>query len=548
MNISEIQELVIKPLNESSIQRGRIHSQRLKFHNDSTLCYNDAAATYLFQFLLWVKKLLPADKYDRFEQLITYPYPTNELLESIWKNLSRVFEGENRIIDLKFDDKQLVADFKKFFDNDDFQLKAFRALQSDPDTVVVCDMPYDDPNGKPYYYLVGTPSIIDLSVDDKNDVEYVIFESGSNNEIVAMDKDYIRVFDGTRRDDLKLKREAVNPIGKTPARMLWCERLTYGGLNRKSPVTSVLGDLDKLFFDCVSRDYAEMYGKYPILASYETQSPYEGDTSDKRETKEGEGKRFLGPGSFVTSPMPTSKDEPDLNVNAVKFINADPDVLAFIDRRIREDKDKIFKSVVGDSGEVRNDAAKNEKQIESGFESKQDVITKVKYQFEEIHEWVIDTLCKMAYGDKFLSCEVDYGTQFYLLDEYALLDSLSVAKDKRVPDAIVSDITRQYFETKYRSDSDTKRRMKIILDLDPFPSKSIEDVMEIYKVSPLLVGDENMLVKMHLDALVRRFERENLPLAEFANQYEYFEKIQIINKAIRGYVNQQVSIDSGKQG
>lgn len=143
----------------------------------------------------------------------------------------------------------------------------------------------------------------------------------------------------------------------------------------------------------------------------------------------------------------------------------------------------------------------------------------------------------MAYGDAFLGCEVDYGSQFYLTDEYALLDSLSVAKDKRVPDAVVSDITRQYFETKYRADSQTKKRMKIVLDLDPFPSKSIEDVWGIYKESPVLIGDENMQIKMHLDALLQRFERENVPLVDFGNQFEYYEKINIINKTIRGYVN-----------
>jgi lipopolysaccharide export system protein LptA len=202
--------------------------------------------------------------------------------------------------------------------------------------------------------------------------------------------------------------------------------------------------------------------------------------------------------------------------------------------------------VVGDSGDIRNDAAKNEKQIISGFESKQDVITKIKYQFEELHEWVIETLCRMAYGDKFLDCEVDYGSQFYLTDEYALLDSLSVAKDKRVPDAVISDLTRQYFETKYRADSETKKRMRIVLDLDPYPSKSIEDVYAIYATSPQLIGDENMQIKLNLDSLLQRFERENVPLTQFGNQYEYYQKIDIINKTIRGYAKTN-SVDSGQQ-
>jgi len=544
MTTEEIQALVIKPLNETAIRRGVYHSRRLRFHNDANLTYYDSVATYLPDFLLWVSKLLPADKYDRFKSLISYPLPTNELTESIWKNLARVFEGENRTIDIKVEDKSILEKFRGFFDNDDFQTKIFRTLQGDVDAVVICDMPQE--GGDPYYYFVGSSSLIDISVNDDDEVEYVIFEDGAKN-VVSMDDEWIRVFDGTRRDQLILLREVPNPIGETPARMIWQDRMeSDNNINHKSPITSVLGELDKLLFDMVSRDYAEMYGKYPILATYDIEQPFTGEPSEQKSAKEGIGKQFLGAGSIVSSPPPTSKEEPDLNVNAVKFINADPEVLKFINLRIKEDWDRIFKSVVGDSGEVRNDAAKNEKQIESGFESKQDVITKIKYQFEEVNEWVIRTMCRMAFRDEFKDVECDYGTQFYLTDEYALLNSLAEAKDKKVPDAIISDITRQYFETKYRTDSETKKRMKIVLDIDPFPSKSIDDVFMIYQANPLLVGDDNMFIKLHLDALLQRFERENIPLVQFGNQFEYYRKIEIINETIRGYYAKQEG-NTGKQ-
>lgn len=544
MNISQIQALVIKPRNESAIQRGIVHSRRLRFHNDAQLNQYDALGTYLYDFLLWVGKVIPADKYDRFKQLITYPVPTNELVENIWKNLARVFEGENRTIDVKFDDKKLAVDFKKFFDNSDFQKEVFRAVQSDIDSVVVCDLPSE--GGYPYFYIVPTTSLIDISTSG-DDVDYVIFEDGAGH-IVSMDSEFIRVFDATNRASLKLIRETANPIGETPARMIWCERLTSeNDVNRKSPITSVLGDLDRHLFDCVSRSYAELYGKFPILTTYSIETEFLGAPSDQKQQKEGAGKQFLGPGSIVTSPPPTSKDEYDLNLNPVKFINADPEILRFIDQRLSADKDKIFKSVVGDAGEVRNDAAKNDKQMDSVFESKQDVINKLKHPLEEVHEWVIETLCRMAYGDHFLHCEVDYGSQFYLTDEYTLLDKLAVAKEKKSPDAVISDITHQYFETKYRADSQTKKRMKIVLDIDPFPSKNIDDVFTIFSTAPELIGVENMTVKMHLDSLLQRFERENVPLTEFANQYEYSEKIEIINKTIRGYAKDYVTSQQERQ-
>ena len=162
MTTEEIQALVIKPLNETAIRRGVYHSRRLRFHNDANLTYYDSVATYLPDFLLWVSKLLPADKYDRFKSLISYPLPTNELTESIWKNLARVFEGENRTIDIKVEDKSILEKFRGFFDNDDFQTKIFRTLQGDVDAVVICDMPQE--GGDPYYYFVGSRLLFPLSL------------------------------------------------------------------------------------------------------------------------------------------------------------------------------------------------------------------------------------------------------------------------------------------------------------------------------------------------------------------------------------------------
>lgn len=546
MQQSEVKKLVMAPKNGNSVMRGRLHARRLRFHNDATLSYYDSVGSYLYEFLLWVKGILPADKYDRFCQLVTYPLPTNELVESIYKTLARVFEGENRIIDVKLSEPSLSADWREFFDNDDFQRKAFEAMQNCIDTIVVCDAPIEQTTEypEPYYYMVSIDRVIDLDVEG-DDLLYVIFDAG-NGKTVAIDTQFTRVFTG-ERDRLRLVSEVEHGLGYAPANMLWGEKLTAtSDINRKSPITSVLGELDKYLFNLISREYAEMYGKYPIVVSYDVEQEFKGADSDNKNAKQGVGSSLLGAGSILTYPAPSSKDEPDLNGNAVRFISAEPQVLAFIDRRLREDKDKIYKSVVGDSGEMRNDAAKNEKQIESGFESKQDVITRIKYNLEEIHEWVIKTMCKMRYGDRFLEGEVDYGTQFYLTSEYDLLNAMSVAKDKKVPDVVISDITRQYFETKYRTDSQTKERMKIVMDIDPFPSKSINEVWEIYKLSPNLIGDENMMVKIYLDSLLQRFERENMPLQMFANQYEYSQKIEIINQTIRGYVKTS-KINFGQQ-
>lgn len=537
---SEVLKRINEPKNGNAISRGVIHGQRLRFHNDVTLTYADTLATYLSTFKAWVASILPADKYDRFLSLMTFPIATNELTETIYKNLSRVFEGENRIMKATFKDKAESEEFAGYFNHEKFQKAAFRAIQSNIDTIVVCDAPSEQEGelSEPYYNFVDISQVIDIDICD-NEIELIIFKN--EGKIIAMDSEFIRVFD----KDHRMTAETINTLGYTPARMLWGDLLrTDTEINRKSPLTSVLSKLDKLLFDLVSRDYAELYGKYPILVAYEIQKDYSTGKDDAENN--GKGNRLFGPGTIIETPPPGSKDEVDLNANAVRFINVDENVLKFIDDRIRADADDIFRSVVGTGGDPVNDQAKNEKQIQAGFESKQDVINSLKKNFEEIHKWTLETIARMQYGDKFMGCEIDYGTEFYLISPNEILKSIGDARALNVPDTVVMDMTRRYFNSKYKTDADSRKRADVIRDIDPFPSNTSLEIFEIYKASPEIIGTEKMYLKVHFEELINRFERENVSLENFGKPYEYYKKIEIIKTQILVYVNE--AINTSQQG
>lgn len=541
MLAEEVLKRIEKPKNGNAIERGALHSRRMRFHSDATLSLNDAVGTYLTDFKLWVEGILPQDKYDRFCSLISYPLPTNELLESIYTNLSRVFEGEDATVEVAFVDQALTEEASDLFESECFRRKAFRAMQSCIDTIVVLDMPQEpdeDGKTKPYYYFVPISNVIDLDVEG-DDINYLIFRNGTG-QIYAMDEEFLRVF--TDEEKPKMITEVENPFPCTPARMLWSTNLTTtNDINKKSPITSVLGDLDALLFDMVSRRYAELYGKYPIIVSYEIAKDYSNEPFEERTDGKGNAKgKLLGAGSNITNPAPQSRDEFDMNSNAVKFINADVSVMEFIDKRIDSDKQRIFESVVGVGGDALNNQAQNEKQVKAGFENKIDVINRLKHNFEEIEEWVIETIMETMYPDQFIDCEVDYGTRFYLTSESEIVSQIGNAVQNNVSDSVIETLTDEYLTTKYKTDSGILDRFRVIQDIDPFPGKTAEQVVEMFTKNPALFDESEVRLKINLDRDIKRFERENMSLSEFGNNFKnYRKKIETIINTLKGYESKQ---------
>lgn len=536
MDSPQILERINQPVNGNAIARGILHSRRLTFHNDSTVTSIDTIGTYLNDYLSWISKILPSDKYDRFVELMHYPLPTNELLGSIYKNLARVFEAEDATFNLRFDDKNLLADFNNYFNHKKFQTRAFRAMQTSIDSIVVCDSPdiQTDDLSNPYYYIVDISQVFDIEIIT-NEITLLIYKNGEN--AIAMDPEYIRKYE-KRGDDYVLIIEIKNKLGRVPARMLWDDLLmSNNNINRKSPITAILGKLDKLLFDYVSRDYAELYGKYPILVSYTIAKKFNTGPDDAK--NDGKGKHFLGAGAIIENPAPQSKEETDLNLNAVRFVNADPAILKFIDERLSADAVDIFESVVGTGGEFVNDQAKNEKQIKAGFESKMDVINNLKKNFQSIHSWVVNTICEMRYGaGVYKGCEIDYGNEFYLVSPNEILNAIGGTQFNDLPELIIMDMTHRFFSATYRTDKEKQLRYEIMRDLDPFPAMKINDVFTLYSANPNIIGEEKMIIKTHFEEFIQRFERENIPITQFGNQLVYRVKIETIYKQFQTYAKE----------
>ena len=480
--------------------------------------------------------MLEKGKVDRIDQLIGTPIPTVEISESIFSKLFRVFSSQDSFFAYDFKDEALKQDWNAYKNKNFWATKGFEAMQDAINSVWVVDLPeiqggdYPEPVNK----LVNIKNVISIGVDEDNNCEYVIFKEG--DLIYAYDDNTFRAFDS----GFKLIEEVPHGLGYTPARMMWTDKLeSKDSINKESPITKELSDLDWLLFHTASKKYMDIANAYPILVSYYMGGDSNDDsiTANKQPGTSPEGGSKMGAGSHVKVNIP-NPDEVDLMVNPMKYINPDVGTLEWHVKEEVRLTQKIIKSVIGVEDEKADKEAMNELQIESGFESQISVLMRVKINFEIIQKFADSTIAKLRYRNNFTGCTIDYGTKFFLKSQEDLHNNYKLAKDAGADDILLSDITDNILDTKYRDDNEGRSRANIIRDLDPMPEKAVEEAIKIKESGG--IDNISFIIKMNLLNFVKRFERENVSLNQFGINTEYRVRINKILETLKTYANERL--------
>ena len=538
----QIQKIVKENRNQKELQLGIRHQERLRFHVETILNKDDLSDYYL-DFKKWLgapqdnePELLAKDKFDRLVSLIRAPIQTIELTESIHSRLYRIFFAQDSYFNYRFTDDSLEADWAEYHDGIFWRVKGFEAMQTAIDSVWIAALPseqlteFPEPQNK----LIDIANVLSIQNDQYNNCLYVVFKLGER--VYVYDDKSFRVWEN---DELRgAPIEAPHDLGYCPARMFWSERLVASNnINKEAPITKELTDLDWLLWHQTSKRYMDMANSHPIVVMYEHDGDYEDDdiSANKQRTdgKRPAGNKGMGAGSLYTLPMPRGTDEHDpMRSDPVKIISPPVDTLEWhVQEEIRL-TDKIFKSVVGTDQDVRNDTAKNETQIIGSFESQTSVLLRVKQNFEIIQKFADETLCRLRYGERFVGCEIDYGTNFFLKDVGDLQSELVQAKESGASEVIVATIGENILNTRYRDDQRSRERADIISDIDPLPGKTITEAIEILKNGG--IDKINFIIKSNLINFVKRFERENTDIVNFGSLTNYNRKIeQIIAEFIK---------------
>ena len=572
-DVAEIRKRITENRNADVLTRAKLHQMRIKFHTVKRVTsFNSPYVSIpLTQFLAFVENVLPHDKFVLFKTLFRYPIKTNEITNVCFDKLSRIFDGRNPAFNYQFVNSEQRDDWEQYRLNKlnepaIWSTKGWEFFKSEINSVLIVDVAREQTTERPepYFYWLPIDDVIAYEADHTTGVmDYIVFRR--RDEIVVLDDESYRVWDDRKHTGQisgMPKVEAAHDLGYCPARFFWNESISLEDPDVKaSPLSAELESLDWFAFFHISKRQLDLMGAYPILSGYEQSCDFtnaeNGDYCDGGFLRDKQGryrldmaglllrcpkcgnKRIIGAGSFVEIPVPNeAENQPDLR-NPVQILKVDRDSLDYnVDeqKRLREE---IITAVVGQDEIVTNRDAFNEQQVRANFESVTTVLNRVKKGFEAAQQWTDETVCRLRYGNYFLSARVNYGTEFYLYTPDELRERYKKAKDAGMPESELDLLNDQILETEYRNDPVQLRRMRLLAELEPFRHLSRQEVAELYEKN--VVSPVDLRIKLNFPNFVRRFERENTNILDFGAEIPYKRKIEIITDEFRKYANEQMT-------
>lgn len=566
LELNQIKRILQKPSKRQVIQKAVNMQRRLRFHTETNIAVSDINQPTTI-FLDWVKHLLPKDKFNIFLQLFKFPLPTPAVVEDVYRELERVFYSRNSSSSYQFTDSELAEDwalYRKSNLNEPevWKTMGWKRMQVSPNSILVIDLPQVQTTSRPepYFYWLEIDAVVDyqLSKQDENLFEWLIFNQ-PEHRIAVFDDTSIRVYQLNEKNEIQsLVSEAQHDLGYCPARFFWSTQLNEKNKDlKKNPITKELSNLDWYLFFALSKQHLDLYAPYPIYSAYEADCNFEnsetGDYCDGGFLRNAKGeykilndgtvekcpccseKRIAGPGSFLEVPIPNQTEGIADMRNPVQITTIDKDSLEYNVSECARLKNEIVVSVVGSGGTVSEKEAINETQVTANFESKTSVLNALKTNFELAQKFVEDTVCKLRYGDAFISSSVSWGTEFYVFTVAELYSKYKQAKENGASNSELDAISQQILEVEYRNNPLVLQRMLILKQLEPYPHKTLDEVLKLYEKKLI---DENLVkLKINFSTLVEKFERENINIIEFASNKPMREKIDIINKKLLEYVS-----------
>lgn len=570
LDLKQIKEILLKPKKKQTIRKADLMQRRLRFHTETNIAVSDINQPTTI-FLDWVSHLLPKDKYNTFLHLFKYPLSTPAVVEDVYRELERVFYSRNSSSSYQFTDSELEEDWvnyriKKLNEPEVWKTQGWKQMQVSPNSILVVDLPVSQstPRPEPYFYWLEITEAIDYETPDGIKLNWLVFKQ-PENRIAVFDDTSIRVYQLNDKQEIQsLVTEASHNLGFCPARFFWSTQLNEKNTDlKKNPITKELSNLDWYLFFSISKQHLDLYAPYPIYSAYEADCNFEnnetGDYCDGGFLRNSKGefkiladgtvekcpccseKRIAGPGSFLEVPIPNQAEGIADMSNPVHITTIDRDSLDYNVEECKRLHDDIVISIVGSGGTVSEKEAINETQVAANFESKTSVLNSLKINFEQAQKFVEDTICKLRYGDAFISSSINWGTEFYVFTVKELYAKYELAKKNGMAESELDAIVQHILEVEYKNNPQILQRMLILKQLEPYPHKTLDEVLTLANKG--LLDKKKVLLKINFSSYIDRFERENINIISFGANISLKDKINNINKKLLDYVNEEQITD-----
>jgi hypothetical protein len=579
---SQIDDIISRAGRPEEIEEAIKEESRARFHTEPS-SFNSARTN----FMAWVKQLIDPNKYAIFEHLLTDPIPTIDVSEAIFNEVKKVFEAQDRHISYQFVNPDLNEDFDKYLkqlqDEPFWRVDGLHVIKNAYNSIMVVDVPSVPETGlepingvvlserpKPYYYVLPIDKVLQIEIDKYSKrVEYIFFV-----DVCTPDRGYI--FDDgfyrtlTRENGKwRVIGESSHDLGYTPAKSFWASKLNGDSqIRKRGLVTNSLGNFDRLLFKIVSENHVELYAEYPIMTMFSQKCDYMDATGNsceggkvKKLMKNGfggseyvdtyetcpkcnGGVASLGAGSIFEAPAMTKSDDPNL-IDAVKFVTVGVESLKWINEKVSNLKNELTYSIIGIVDEVSGIAI-NKDQVQSQYESRQNVLLDIKNNLEDIHRWTHETVAFLRYGKSFKAATINYGTKFFLQTAGQLNEQYLKSRDSGIPAFELANQRVQIYETKYRSNPDMLQRIRILMAIEPYQDYSISQIKDLITLQNIF-DKRQLLLKLNFDSYIQRFEREMTDVVSFMQFAPFSQKVNMILEILLSYVDEgQISSQSAQ--
>ncbi len=573
LSAEQARERIKSPTNNESIRQAIKYESRLEFHTQKVVDER-YLSKYWWSFKSWINQVLTDDKYNRFLQLVRLPFSNVEFTDGIFSEFEKVFDTNNPYREDVFSDNDNEVFFKKWYEEnygDYFRQHSLEILKTNPCSVMYIDATAVDNVKMPTCMFINMRDVIDVVNNKDNKCEYFIFKTYNyqiEDEIfeevaVQVDDKYCRVF--TMDNDPRLVKEIEHDYGQTPARSFWSSNLNHNDyIIKDNPIAGSLGNLDYLLLKTVGKDYANLYASYPIVVHTEIHCDYT-DFANNKKCQDGwlvdagglynadshnginkptvpepcpkcAGKRTMFAGNEVTVPAPTV-DNPEIK-DPVKFVPIPTDSLEFIQTELAKYKEGIWLNSVGKATDLIGKESMNEKQVNAAFESKKTVLLNIAKNLAKAEQWKRSMMAKILFPNTFIESVVDYGDEFFIRSLEDLQKEKETAKKNGASNSELMAIQKQIINTKFKNNPKIKEKMNLLLNLEPFPTSSIQEVREMFNDG--IVLKEDVIKKIRFQNYIDQFERENGDILEFGSEQDFNNQVKLINQTIDNYVTNDV--------
>lgn len=569
LTIEQIRDVLQNPRNKNKIPDAVRHERSLRFHSEIVLQKHESGQAANDHFDR-VKSILPKDKFGMYLSVFQYPVDTVDLIDRVFDTNEKIFDGRDAVNRTEFKRENLNHDWDqyrtvKLKEPAFWRKEIFPKMKARFNSLLVVDLPSEQTSDRPepYLYTLNIDSVLDFDfVPGSMDLKFVFFHQ-PNDRFAVFDDERFRVFQKSTTGKI---HEIGNPIIDNEHSLNYCPAIflvddpisTDHKFPKKGMLTKYVGKLDWLLFYSVSKRAADLVSPWTIYFGYDIECDFEDKNTFQRCHRgflknrqnqfvmEASGavrkcpvcspKRLTGPGSYVGMKTPDKEAGiPDLGAPVGK-LDADVPSLEYNVKELERLEMKIFSGLTGKREEIINNQAINEDQVFAFLEGQKQVLRNTKTYIERLQQWTTSTVCRLRYGDDFISNTRNLGSDWYIWTPEFLLKLYELAKKIGFSEMALDRLQDIYHETEFQTDPEQLQRINIMKHLDPFRHLTKEEVGKLYTDNS--VSYEDFYFKVNFSSLILRFERENTSIINFGSAVSFDKKIKDIRRIMDIYIKE----------